>query len=244
MTGPEALAAEIDRAHLDGRLLDAALASAALDADLDLDTAYVVQRLLTGHRTARGSRRIGWKLGYASAAMRAQMGIDRPNLGPLLDAMVVTDGRLPPGLVQPRVEPEIAVEVTGDGSPGRVRAALEIVDSVWRDYRFSLELNTADGSSAAGVVLGPELPADALDEMPVDLERNGRPVASATGAAAMGHPLHAVSWLAGELERRGERLRAGEVVLTGGLTAAVPLNPGDTVRATFGSGVRVEVQRP
>lgn len=239
MLDPEALAEEIDEAHRNGRLLDA-----EATPTLDLDTAYTVQGLLTERRGERGARRIGWKLGYTSAAMRAQMGIDRPNLGPLLDAMVVTGGHLPPGLAQPRVEPEIAVEVTGDGTPARVYAALEIVDSVWRDYRFTLELNTADGSSAAGVLLGPELPADALDAMPVNLERNGHPVASATGAAAMGHPFHAVAWLAGELERRGERLRAGEVVLTGGLTAAVPLEPGDTVRATFGSGARVEVRRP
>jgi 2-keto-4-pentenoate hydratase len=239
MLDPEALAVEIDEAHRDCRLLDADAAPT-----LDLDTAYVVQRLLTARRSARGSRRIGWKLGYTSAAMRAQMGVDQPNLGPLLDAMLVTDGRLPLGLAQPRVEPEIAVEVAQDGTPGRVWAALEIVDSVWRGYRFSLELNTADGSSAAGVVLGPELQADVLDELPVDLERNGQPVASATGAAAMGHPFNAVAWLAGELDRRGERLRAGELVLTGGLTAAVPLNPGDTVGATFGTGRRVEVHRP
>jgi 2-keto-4-pentenoate hydratase len=176
--------------------------------------------------------------------MRAQMGVDRPNLGPLLDSHLVTEGRLPSGLVQPRVEPEIAVEVGPDGRPGRVRAALEIVDSVWRGYRFTLELNTADGSSAAGVVLGPELPVEALDGLPVDLERNGRPVGSSTGAAAMGHPFTAFAWLADELDRRGERLRAGELILTGGLTAAVPLNPGDTVGARFGTECLVEVRRP
>lgn len=239
MIEPDKLAEEIDEAHRDGRLLDADAAPV-----LDLTTAYTVQRLLTGRRGARGARRIGWKLGYTSAAMRAQMGVDEPNLGPLLDAMLVTDGRLPSGLVQPKVEPEIAVEVAAGGGPGRARAALEIVDSVWRGYRFTLELNTADGSSAAGVVLGPELPADVLDEMPVDLERNGRPEASATGAAAMGHPFNAVAWLAEELGRRGERLRAGDLILTGGLTAAVPLGPGDTVAATFGARHRVEIRRP
>jgi hypothetical protein len=37
-------------------------------------------------------------------------------------------------------------------------ACLEIVDSVWSGYRFTLEDNTADGSSAAWVVVGPPLP--------------------------------------------------------------------------------------
>jgi 2-keto-4-pentenoate hydratase len=76
------------------------------------------------------------------------------------------------------------------------------------------------------------------------LERNGEPQASATGAAAMGHPFTALAWLAEELDRRGERLSGGDLVLTGGLTAAVPLDPGDTVAAMFGERHRVEIRRP
>src|SRR5581483_1837846 len=98
--------------------------------------------------------------------------------------------------------------------------------------------------SGPGSGSGSELDRRALDDLPVELERNGRPVGTATGAAAMGHPFTALAWLAEELDRRGERLREGDLILTGGLTAAVPLNPGDTVGATFGSGIRVEVRRP
>ena len=77
----------------------------------------------------------------------------RADDGPLLDSMLITDGRIPARLVQPRVEPEIAVVLGPDRRPAAVHAALEVVDSVWCDYRFTLELNTADGSSAAGVAL-------------------------------------------------------------------------------------------
>nr|WP_239028143.1 fumarylacetoacetate hydrolase family protein [Pseudonocardia acidicola] len=159
--------------------------------------------------------------------------------------MLVPDGRPAPAhLVQPRVEPEIAVRVDPGGGPGEVLAACEIVDSVWRDYRFTLEDNTADGSSAAGVVLGPPLPADGLDALTVELRCNGDPAGQATGAAAMGHPFIALEWLARELRRRGEQLRAGDLVITGGLTAAVPLQPGDVVEAVFGGDVAVRVRRP
>lgn len=234
---PAALAATIDAAHRGRRLLDAS------GLDLDLGAAYAAQRELTALRTARGARRIGWKLGYTSAAMRAQMGVAEPNLGPLFDGMVLADGAaVPAELVQPRVEPEIAVRVGPAGEPLEVLAALEVVDSVWQDYRFTLELNTADGSSAAAVALGPVLAPDRLDELPVELLRNGEPSGAATGAAAMGHPFTALRWLREELPRHGESLRDGDLVITGGLTAAVPLEPGDEVSARFGA-VQVRLRR-
>ena len=45
----------------------------------------------------------------------------------------------------------------------------------------------------------------------------------------MGDPAVAVAWLANCLGSRGERLRAGWLVLSGGLTAPVPLEPGQAV---------------
>ena len=114
--------------------------------------------------------------------------------------------------MQPRIEPEvrscsgvtwpvgaalheIAVAVVV------VRASLEIVDSVWRDYRFTAEQNTADGSSAAGVVLGTILDVDPLGTVTGSAStlRRRSDVASATGAAAGGHPLHGIAWLCEQL---------------------------------------------
>ncbi|MBI1376467.1 MAG: hydratase [Frankiales bacterium] len=246
----EHVAATIDAAHL---------RAAELDADGlpvgDLATAYRVQAALTRRRTARGSHRIGWKLGYTSQAMRAQMGIDRPNHGPLLSDMVIGDGdTLPAGLIHPRVEPEIALRLARTPPAGAgpeevlaacasAHAALEVVDSAWRDYRFDVEHNTADGSSAAGVVLGPQLPLSRLDEVAVTLEVDGRAVASGRGADAAGHPAAALAWLVGALAEAGETLRPDDVVITGGLTAAHPVGPGGAVSATFAhpDGARVQV---
>jgi 2-keto-4-pentenoate hydratase len=234
------LAATIDSAHRERRLLDA-----AAQPLLGLAAAYAVQRELTALRTSRGANRIGIKLGYTSRAMREQMGIDEPNHGPLLDTMRITDGRVPETLVQPRIEPEIALVLGPDLAPVAARAALEVVDSVWQDYRFSLELNTADGSSAAGVALGPPLAFDGLAALPVRLFRNGATVAEGTGAAAMGDPLRALDWLRRALSAVPEALRPGDVVITGGLTAAIPIQPGDVVEAVFGDDAgSVRLQRP
>ena len=221
-----------------------------------MDDAYAIQSMVTGRRLAAGQRQVGWKLGYTSAAMRVQMGVTQPNLAPLTDAMLVpNDGEVCRSLVQPRVEPEIAVRIgrticgplsAGDAwaTVDGVWASLEVVDAVWADYRFRIEDNTADGSSAAGVVLGPALDRSAdLAAMTVELRQDGGVVATATGAAAMGGPANALAWLTFELARLGWELAAGSLVITGGLTAAVPLEPGARIEAVFDGATAVAVRR-
>ncbi len=201
----------------------------------------------------------GWKLGYTSDAMREQMGISEPNFGPLARAMILDPGtrigadRHP--VMQPRVEPEIAAvigrEIPAHADVAAVRAcvrswnlALEVVDSVWQDYRFDWHLNTADGSSAAYVLLGPSLTGAGtrLTDLRVDLRRNGELVGSGRGDAAMGDPAVALNWLVGRLAERGLALRPRDVVITGGITPAVPLLPGDRIEAMAGE-VSVRVLR-
>jgi 2-keto-4-pentenoate hydratase len=244
-------AAEIAAAHRDRRTL----APISERTDLTMSDAYEIQARLTAARLARGERRIGWKLGYTSPVMREQMGVDEPNFGPLTDAMLVADsGDVGDRFTQPRVEPEVAVRFGTDVPPGADRravlaavagahAALEIVDSVWTDYRFRIEDNTADGSSAAGVVIGPELPIDRIEAVTVTLLVDDEPVGTGVGRDASGHPADGVVWLVEQLVARGERVRAGEVVITGGLTAAAALRPGSTIAASFDGRVTVEVRR-
>jgi 2-keto-4-pentenoate hydratase len=242
------------RARKSGQTLDVLLSE---EIPLSLADAYRVQDQVTAARLAGGERRAGWKLGYTSVAMRAQMGIEAPNFGPLTDVMLLASpALLPAGALQPRVEPEIGLRLrdrlTGPCSAAEALAAceaalacLEIVDSVWSGYRFTLEDNTADGSSAAWVVVGPELPLDDLAALPVELYVDGVAGERATGAAASGHPAAGLAWLAGQLAERGQALEAGELVITGGLTRAQPLEAGHRISAGFGDGRwSVEVLRP
>ena len=126
------------------------------------------------------------------------MGIDQPNFGPLTDAMLVAhDGTASPALIQPRVEPEIGLRFDRSlpadanldevlGAVGEAFACLEIVDSVYPDYRFRLEDNTADGSSAAQVVVGPALKSiERLDEVTVVLLHNGDGMRFGDGAGGV-----------------------------------------------------------
>jgi 2-keto-4-pentenoate hydratase len=232
-------AAVLLAARVDRRTIDPLSATSRLS----LTEAYGIQRAGLALRVARGERRIGWKLGYTSQAMRDQMGVDAPNYGPLTDVMGCTSGvDIAERLTQPRVEPEIAVTFGADGTVTAAFACLEVVDSVYTDYRFTLEDNTADGSSAGLFVIGPQLPMDDLASIAVELAVDGVTVERGVGAAASGDPLAGVQWLGEQLAAAGERLSDGDVILTGGLTRAHSLAPGSTITAVFDGRV-VEVRR-
>jgi 2-keto-4-pentenoate hydratase len=58
---------------------------------------------------------------------------------------------------------------------------------------------------------------------------NGVEVGQGTGADVLGHPHHALAWLANHLAADGKSLRAGEIVLTGSLVKTIWLEAGDRV---------------
>ncbi|MDO9570205.1 MAG: hypothetical protein Q7J58_12620 [Hydrogenophaga sp.] len=125
-----------------GRTLDAE----ATIGSPELATAYAIQRALLALRIAAGERVIGWKLGYTAQVMHRQMGIDRPNVGPLTDWMLLgSDDAVSDRLVQPRVEPEIGLRLhtaldarlapvdrhTVAAAVEGAYACLEVVHSTW-----------------------------------------------------------------------------------------------------------------
>lgn len=212
--------------------------------ELDLATAYRVQREL---RSAAGPL-VGWKLGVTSLAKQAQVGVDSPIYGFLAEAHAMSPGEPleTASLIQPRCEPEIVFVLGRDlagphvsgadvlAATSGVAVGIEVLDSRFTDYRFTMADVVADNTSAARFVVGAPVGPEGidLDLVGVTMEKNGEVVGTATGAASLGHPAEAVAWLARQLSAEGEGLRAGEIVLSGGLTAAVPVGPGDEVVAT------------
>ena len=68
---------------------------------------------------------------------------------------------------------------------------------------------------------------------------------AAGDVAASGHPALGVAWLAEQLAGRGQALGPGDLIITGGLTSAHPLEPGHRIGASFGDGQwMAEVRRP
>jgi 2-oxo-3-hexenedioate decarboxylase len=223
---------------------------------LSVEDGYAIQEALLARRLASGERIVGAKLGLTSRAKQRAMNVDEPCYAVLTDAMYLpAEEPIRLGeLIHPRVEPEIVLYLGEDlAGPGvtaqdaldatsAVCCGLEVIDSRYTDFRFSLADVVADNASSARFTLGPRR----VDPRLVDLslvgclfEHDGNLVATAAGAAVLGHPAEAVARLANWLGRRGQRLRAGWAVLSGGLTDAVPLSPGSHVVATFGHLGRV-----
>ncbi|MEV4144949.1 fumarylacetoacetate hydrolase family protein [Amycolatopsis sp. NPDC049691] len=216
--------------------------------ELDVDTAYAIQDEALRQRRARGETLVGLKLGLTSRAKQQRMGIDAPLLAWLTDAMVLPAGVPVPRLIHPRAEPELVFvlrdRLTGPGvtaatalaAVDRVYGGVEIIDSRYADYRFTLPDAVADNGSSAYFSVGPVgLPPSALDlslEAAL-LEVDGQIVDTATGAAVQGHPAEALALAANALGARGLALEPGWIVLTGGMTDAVPLRRGSRVAAHF-----------
>jgi 2-oxo-3-hexenedioate decarboxylase len=214
--------------------------------ELDLATAYEVQRLVHERRIHAGERMIGFKLGLTSRAKQLAMGVDQPLWGRLTTGLVHPENEPLDSetLIHPRAEPELAF-VLGedvDGAAATVASvlaatrgvlpALEVLDSRYDGFQFTLEDVVADNASAARVVLGGRMiPPTAFDPQleGMVLRANGAVVQTAAGAAVCGHPAAAVVWLA----RAAGHLPAGSTILTGGLCAPVELEPGSVVSAEF-----------
>ncbi len=70
---------------------------------------------------------------------------------------------------------------------------------------------------------------------------NGKEAGRGTGADVLGHPHHALAWLANHLASEGRGLHAGQIVLTGSLVKTVWLKAGDHVRMELDGLGEVEV---
>jgi 2-keto-4-pentenoate hydratase len=94
----------------------------------------------------------------------------------------------------------------------------------------------ADNASSGGLVIGQSPVAPGERDLALAgcvFRRNGRIAGTGAGAAVLGSPWHAATWLANTLTQRGVRLAAGSIILTGSITAAVPVGAGDAVTASI-----------
>lgn len=210
------------------------------------DDGYAIQDEIKRRKLSRGHKLSGLKCGFTSRAKMKQMGCDSAIFGWMADYYAVPEGSeiKVSDLVHPKVEPEIVFvtkkALKGPGCHiGAVLAAtdfvmpgIEVIDSRYRDFKFDLPSVIADNTSAARYAVGGRaVPASSLDltTVGVVLEKNGEVVQTAAGAAVVGHPAAAIAMLANFLGARGEEIPAGTLILSGGVTEAVLVNPGDNV---------------
>jgi 2-keto-4-pentenoate hydratase len=217
---------------------------------LSLDDAYEVQRRVIEARTAGGEQVVGYKVGCTSRAIRQQFGLTEPVCGQLMSPHIHRgDTTLDwHAYHRPAVEPEFVFVMGKDltDEVGEIEPLIDAIDSVSpgievHHYRFrygeptSQELVASNGLHACLVVGDRKIrPRDFdMDLEGVGLFVNGVLADSGIGAEVMGGPLISLRWLVNHLVRRGEILRAGQLVIPGSPVGLIPVGPGDRVAARF-----------
>ncbi len=218
--------------------------------EITWDDAYAIQDRLRLLHEEDGRHLVGLKMGLTSRAKMEQMGVEDPICGFLMDDAVVGDGETVDtgNLIHPKVEAEVAfvtkAPLRGPGchvgdvlrATDFVIPALEVIDSRYENFRFDLPSVIADNTSAARFVTGGR-PVSAHDvdlkTIGVVVSRNGEVTETGAGAAVLGDPALSVATLANMLGKRGQEIPAGTLILTGGITRAILVEPGDTITAQY-----------
>ncbi|MFD2443776.1 2-keto-4-pentenoate hydratase [Bacillus sp. CGMCC 1.16607] len=220
-------------------------------SELNVSDAYQIQLEVTKKKLDDGRSIIGKKVGLTSMAMQQMLGVNEPDYGHLLDDMQVPDGGSVKisDMLSPKIEAEIGFILGKDLKGPNVTfldvlmatqyivPALEIIDSRIEDWKIKLVDTVADNGSSAKVVVGNKLcTIDGVDLRSIGmvLYNNGEMVSTGSGAAALGHPAHAIAWLANKLHEFDITLKAGELILPGSLSAAFTVKEGDCISAHFG----------
>ena len=218
--------------------------------ELSLTDAYAIQDTLIAEKMFAGDSLAGAKLGLTSKAKQQQMGVREPAYGWVPASSVLgADAEIAVGeLIHPRVEPEFVFVIGDDLSspnctPGqvldateRVVGGIEVIDSRYEAFKFTLPDVIADNTSAARAAIGDGgiAPRDVdLATIECTFTVDGEVRGTATGAALLGSPAECVAMLVRHLARHGRGLRAGWIVLAGAPLGAEPLVAGTVATASY-----------
>lgn len=223
----------------------------------DLAAGYRVQALNAARAMSGGRVPAGYKVAMTSAAVQAQFGIEHPTSGVIFRDTIMKSGAKIEAPLQGRVEGEIAFEMAHDlevpdptlaqviACVARALPAIEVVDCRIRDWDLTSFDFVADNAAAAKVVLGTDEIAVSIDELATIAMRiriNGKVRATGGGADCTAGPLQALHWLAVHLIQNGNRLKAGDIIMSGSLGPAAAISADDTVDVRVGDTCPVRVQ--
>lgn len=229
------------------------------ESEITTEEAYEIQfqvfdRISEGDR----SEAVGHKLGLVSEAKQDQLGIPEPIFGYVArETLLEGEPILTDSMIAPRIEAEIGFIIDEDlsapmtttdvlTSTRAVVPVVEILESRFQGWSIpSAQDVIADLTSAGRVVIGESF----RDVTDIDLVMesitvsvNGEIEATGVGADIMDHPARAVSWLGNHLSDVGDCLRAGELVMSGGITAAIDIEPGDVYQVRFANIGSIELR--
>lgn len=207
-----------------------------------------------------GGGTVGYKIACTNEIAQKQLHVPHPFFGRML-AGTTQDS---PGQLRASdffmmvMEAEFAFQISKDLPPGSewtreqvadavqgVMAGIEVVDSRYDSWTtMGAPSLIADNACHGAWIHGPLVTGWReidLAAQNVRLVINGQLKGEGSGAAVLGHPLNALTWLANALNARGLGLKAGDCITTGVTTDIYLASAGDRVEADFGPVGRVEL---
>lgn len=219
----------------------------------DLDDAYAIAAAVIAQRVARGERPVGWKVGFTNRTIWDEYDVHAPIWGPIYDSTIAPaeDGVAQCSAAlfcEPRIEPEIALRLARVPDAAMDDRALlacvdgiahgfEIVQSLFAEWRFAAS-DTVAGCALHGCYRhGPfvtidEADADSwcekLSRFRISLACDGVAIDEGGAENILGGPLQVLRHLAQGLadNPHGWELRPGDIVSTGTVTRAFPVEAG------------------
>jgi 2-keto-4-pentenoate hydratase len=189
-----------------------------------------------------GAGRLGWKIGLNDPAVQEKLGLSAPVIGFLTTATAIDPGASHSlgGAHRPLVEPEVAIELRRDVGPdAQVDEALAAIQSLGAAIEVvdipappeDLEQALAGNVFHRGVVLGPHRQDAAVGGIVATVTVSGEQRESAPAEVDLADTIRLVADLLGAC---GERLKNGDRIIAGSLTAPVPVSAGDRVEVELG----------
>jgi len=207
----------------------------------DANSAYAFQQQLTDRFVALGHSPIGYKLGLTGE--RRLFGAPEPLYARLFDFMALPNHSSvsTSGFVKPLLELELAyqfrTDLTPPFTPQRIAAAIqhiapavELADMVFANPKtLSWKQLAAYGVGARHIIIGTpvKLNVQTLDQYQAEARWNGELYTRGYSQNVMNGQITALSFLANQLNQRGQQLKAGEWVLTGAMNRMLPAKAGD-----------------
>lgn len=197
----------------------------------------------------------GWKIAAMNEEMQKALRTDSPIYGRVFAPMVkaspisVAHATLCSPIPEVEYQARMGVDLPPRAKPYTEEEVTEAVASLHpglelAECRFihdeafpPLSAILADGAGSGTIIYGPPIEDWQRSEttsQEVVLHCNGKPRRKGTAAAALGHPMLPLAWLANELSRTGIGLKAGQMISTGTLTGMLAPKPGETCVADFG----------
>ncbi len=212
-----------------------------------LDQAYAIQAESIKRRVKRGERITGIKMGFTSHAKMEQMGVHDMIWGVLTDGMHIDNGSIISidRFIHPRAEPEICFitseaidrEINMDEVQdfiGQMAPAIEIIDSRFRNFKFSLEDVIADNCSSSGYIIGDaqHFQQD-IDKLAIEFWINDELVHKGSSTAILGNPVVSIIHASRLTAQYNFVIPRGAIILAGAATPAEYVKAGDQVTVSI-----------